>query len=92
MTTVFSGKPARAIQNEFIREMENYPHPLPPYPVQNDLTKYLRQAASKKGNTDYIALWAGQAAALSRSEPAEELIKRIMSQVDQCLSQLAGKN
>ncbi|KFZ40363.1 nitronate monooxygenase family protein [Thermoactinomyces sp. Gus2-1] len=92
MTTVFSGKPARAIQNEFIREMENYPHPLPPYPVQNALTKHLRQAASKKGNKDYMALWAGQAAALSRFEQVEELMQRIMTQVDQCLSQLTGEH
>lgn len=39
-----------------------------------------------------MALWAGQAAALSRFEQVEELMQRIMTQVDQCLSQLAGEH
>lgn len=68
--------------------MEDYPHPLPPYPIQNALTKNLRQTAAKKGTKEYMSLWAGQAASLSRPESAEELIQRIMKQVDQCLVQL----
>lgn len=68
--------------------MENYPYPIPPYPVQNALTKNLRQAASKKGSKEYMSLWAGQAASLSRSESVAELIQRTIDQVDQCLMQL----
>ena len=88
ITSAFSGRPARGIKNTFIQEMEDYPHPLPPYPIQNALTKNLRQTAAKKGTKEYMSLWAGQAASLSRPESAEELIQRIMKQVDQCLVQL----
>lgn len=85
ITTAFSGRPARGINNTFIEEMKNYPYEIPPYPVQNALTRNMRKYASKQGNVEYMSLWAGQAASLSRLESVNELMQRNIQQVNQSL-------
>jgi nitronate monooxygenase len=72
VTEKFSGKPARGLVNRFMKEMERAPQLA--YPAQNKLTGPLRQAAGKAGKADFVAMWAGQGAALSRALPAAELI------------------
>ena len=47
------------------------------FPAQNSVTGKLRQASAKAGKPDFIALWAGQAAPLSRALPAAELIAKL---------------
>jgi nitronate monooxygenase len=62
--------------------------PLAPYPVQNSLTREIRQAAAKAGNADFLSLWAGQGAHLAREMPAGELVAQIMREKDKVVSQL----
>ncbi len=57
-TRGFSGRPARGINNEFIRLMEG--KIVLPFPIQNTLTASLRQLAVKTNNGEYQSLWAGQ--------------------------------
>ena len=73
VTEKFSGKPARGLANRFMREMQNAPQLA--FPAQNSVTGKLRQASAKAGKPDFIALWAGQAAPLSRAVPAGELVR-----------------
>ncbi|HET7670145.1 MAG TPA: nitronate monooxygenase [Burkholderiales bacterium] len=73
ITEKFSGKPARGLVNRFMREMADKPQLA--FPAQNSVTGKLRTASAKAGKPDYVALWAGQAAALSRRMPAAELIQ-----------------
>lgn len=73
ITEKFSGKPARGLANRFIREMQNAPQLA--FPAQNSVTGKLRQASAKAGKPDFVALWAGQAAPLSRALPAAELVR-----------------
>ncbi|HXR59517.1 MAG TPA: nitronate monooxygenase [Burkholderiales bacterium] len=73
ITEKFSGKPARGLANRFIKEMEKAPQLV--FPAQNSITGKLRQASAKAGKPDFVALWAGQAAPLSRALPAAELIR-----------------
>jgi nitronate monooxygenase len=75
ITEKFSGKPARGLVNRFMREMEDKPQLA--FPIQNSITGKLRQASAKAGKPDFIALWAGQGAALSRALPAAELIQKL---------------
>jgi len=75
LTEKFSGKPARGIVNRFMREMQRAPQLA--FPAQAALTAKIRAAAAKTGNPDYIALWAGQAAALARRLPAAELVSAL---------------
>lgn len=83
VTRAFSGKPARGIENQFIREMKAYEAEISPYPIQNALTKPLRNAAKKHGNPEFMSLWAGQAAALSRKGSAAQLTKHLIQDVQQ---------
>lgn len=86
MTEKFSGKPARGLVNRFMKEMERAPQLA--FPVQNRITGPLRQASGKAGKPDFVAMWAGQGAPLSRALPAAELIARLESEMLQALKQL----
>ncbi|OYD09069.1 NAD(P)H-dependent flavin oxidoreductase [Paludifilum halophilum] len=90
ITTAFSGRPARGIKNRFIQEMEHYPDSIPPYPVQNALTKKMRKHASKQGNTEYMSLWGGQAASLARLESADKFMEDLVQQVDRLIEKLSN--
>jgi len=50
----------------------------------------MRQAAAKVGNADYVAMWAGQAAPLSRALPAAELIARLNAETIESIQTLKG--
>jgi nitronate monooxygenase len=88
LTEKFSGKPARGLGNRFMRQMEDKPQLA--FPAQNSVTGKLRQAAAKAGKPDFIALWAGQAAPLSRALPAAELVRRLESELKDALHALKG--
>lgn len=81
ITTGFSGKPARGIQNRFIEQMDQEGSLLP-YPLQNSLTKPLRKAASQQKNTDYMSLWSGQSPRLSQRRSAKDLIGSIVTHME----------
>jgi nitronate monooxygenase len=73
LTRVFSGRYARGIENEFMRQLEPVASDIPAYPIQNALTQDLRAAAAKAGSPDALSLWAGQAVKLARPAKAGEL-------------------
>src|SRR5699024_11235848 len=56
VTPVFSGKRARGIRNEFMKEMEKFASDVPAYPLQNTLTKEIRSDASKQNRLDIMSL------------------------------------
>jgi len=86
VTRAFSGRAARGLANRFTREMSGAP--LAPYPAQNALTRELRAAAARAGDSGLLALWAGQAAPLARELAAGELVGQIMRETDTVLSSL----
>jgi nitronate monooxygenase len=88
LTEKFSGKPARGIANRFMREMAEAPQLA--FPAQNGVTARLRAASVKAGNPDFVALWAGQAAPLSRALPAAELISQLEHELVAALKQSAA--
>ncbi|MGH8702396.1 MAG: NAD(P)H-dependent flavin oxidoreductase [Burkholderiales bacterium] len=90
VTEKFSGKPARAIANRFVREMHEGAAPQLVFPAQNILTGKLRTAAAKTGNPDFVAMYAGQAAPLSRALPAAELVAALEAEALECLDRLTA--
>jgi nitronate monooxygenase len=88
ITERFSGKPARGIANRYMREMRDAP--TLPFPAQNSLTGQLRSAAAKAGKSDFMSLWAGQAAPLARALPAAELVNTLRSETLEALERLQG--
>lgn len=57
-TKGFSGKVARGINNEFVTYMEG--KVVAPYPLQNDLTKAIRAAATAQQRPEFLSLWVGE--------------------------------
>lgn len=80
VTPVFSGKPARGIDNTFIHEMDKYDDTIPSYPIQNQLTNAIRKAAVQNGNANMTHLWSGQSPRLAQAISVDQLIQQILSQ------------
>jgi nitronate monooxygenase len=74
LTRAFSGRRARGIVNEFMREHDAQAPSA--YPQVHHLTAPLRAAARAAGDPEAINLWAGQAYALAQERPAAELVER----------------
>jgi nitronate monooxygenase len=90
VTEKFSGKPARAIANRFMREMRERAAPQLVFPAQNALTVPLRSASAAAGKPDFVALYAGQAASLARAMPAAELVAALEAETLECLDRLSA--
>lgn len=85
ITQAFSGKPARGIKNSFIVEMAQYNGEIPVYPIQNALTRDIRQAAARQNRTEWMSMWAGQASAMCKTLSASELIGKIVDDINRIL-------
>lgn len=75
LTRAFTGRPARALVNEFVRDHPDAPES---YPAVHHLTAPLRAAAAAAGDAERLNLWAGtgwqQARAGSVAEVMAELL------------------
>lgn len=74
LTRAFSGRRARGIVNRF---MVDHPDAPSAYPQLHHVTSPLRAAGRKAGDSDVINLWAGEAFALARAVPAEEVVRTL---------------
>ena len=83
LTRGFSGRLARGVANTATALFESVPPA--PYPLQRILTTPMRAAAAKEGDASRMQLWAGQGVALSRAEPAADLVRRIWSEAEALL-------
>jgi nitronate monooxygenase len=87
VTRAFTGKPARGIVNRFMREFSADAPPA--YPEIHHVTAPLRAAGRRSGDADLVNLWAGQAHALAREEPAAEVVARLMREAREALGSAA---
>jgi nitronate monooxygenase len=92
ITRAFSGRPARGIVNRFMEEMEAADTSIPPFPLQNALTRPLRTAAAKQGRAEFLSLWAGQGVRLARRQSAAELIARLSQETESAIAALAERS
>jgi nitronate monooxygenase len=83
MTRAFSGRLARGLVNQFIRD-----HPDAPaaYPEINNATRPLRAAAAADGDTERMSLWAGQGYRSATEQPAGEIIERLSAAVQRTVN------
>lgn len=86
ITKSFSGRPARGITNRFIRKWEaSGVEPLP-FPLQNAVTRDIRDAASQQNNPEYMSLWAGQGTRmLTANQKAEDIVIEVIRQAKEIL-------
>jgi nitronate monooxygenase len=77
LTKLFSGRPARGILNRYLQESVPMSDAAPAFPHAATLVAPLRAASEKAGSVDYMQLWAGQAAALGKSMPADRFTRKL---------------
>ena len=56
--------------------------PAAAYPVAYDAAKQLHAAASKGGNHEFAAQWAGQGAPLAREMGAAQMVRTLAEELD----------
>lgn len=79
ITRAFTGRPARALRNGFIdRHGSTSPNA---YPAVHHLTRGLRAAAARSGDTDRLHLWAGTGYRSASEGPAAEVVRRLAAGV-----------
>jgi len=58
VTRAFTGKPARGLDNDFIKRMQDAT--VAPYPLQHYLTTAIRKESEEQGNAEYLSMWMGE--------------------------------
>jgi nitronate monooxygenase len=80
ITNVFTGRPARAIVNRFMREVGPMSDVAPKFPLAAATLAPLRAKSEMAGSTDFTPLWSGQAARLGQELPAGKLTKQLAAE------------
>jgi nitronate monooxygenase len=88
LTRAFSGRTARGIVNRFLAD-HSIDAP-PGYPEVHHLTTPLRAHGRAANDPELINLWAGQAHALAREEPAAEITRRLAADARAAIATAAG--
>ncbi|CAM5299503.1 Propionate 3-nitronate monooxygenase OS=Streptomyces tendae OX=1932 GN=GUR47_09645 PE=3 SV=1 [Streptomyces tendae] len=88
LTRAFSGRPARALVNRFLRE--HGPYAPAAYPEVHHLTAPVRRAAAKAGDAQGMALWAGQGHRMARELPAGQLVEVLAAELAAAGTALSG--
>ena len=91
LTSAFSGRYARGIENDFMRQMRPIEAEIPAYPIQNRLTAQLRSAATKAEDTSVMSLWAGQAVKLAEPGDAGALVQRWWAEAKTVAQEVAAR-
>ncbi|XAS66335.1 nitronate monooxygenase [Micrococcaceae bacterium Sec5.7] len=76
LTRAFTGRRARALVNEFLRDHADAPEG---YPAIHHLTAPLRAAAAAAGDSERLNLWAGTGWQNSKAGPVAEVVSGIVS-------------
>lgn len=85
LTSLISGRPARALANRFVGLAAALGDHLPPdYPIAYDAGKALHAVAKAEGEHGFGAQWAGQGAPLARAMPAAELVQVLRMELQSC--------
>lgn len=81
ITEVISGRPARGIVNQWHLLDDSERPVVADYPYTYDLAKQLNDIASKQGNYQYAAFWAGTGVGRIREMSAPELVKTLAEEM-----------
>jgi nitronate monooxygenase len=75
LTRAFSGRTARGIENDFMREHADAPVA---YPQIHHATSPIRSAARAAGDPEFVNLWAGTRHAEARAVPAADVVRALL--------------
>jgi len=76
LTRAFTGRPARALVNRFVREHEDAPLG---YPALHHLTKPIRTAAAAAGDPHALHLWAGRSWRAAADRPVADVLEALLT-------------
>ncbi|GAA4519315.1 nitronate monooxygenase [Brachybacterium paraconglomeratum] len=74
LTRAFTGRPARSLRNGFT---DRHPRGITANPAVHHLTRALRQAAGRSGDTDRMHLWAGTGWRSATTGSAADVIRQL---------------
>ncbi|HDS1737346.1 nitronate monooxygenase [Pseudomonas sp. BP8] len=80
LTNLFTGRPARGINNRIMRELGPMSDLAPRFPLAGGALMPLRAISEAQGSSEFSNLWSGQALRLGRRMPAGELTRQIAGQ------------
>ncbi|HEY1697102.1 MAG TPA: nitronate monooxygenase [Polyangiaceae bacterium] len=83
LTRAFSGRHARAIANAYTDAFGALA--VPPFPAFQGMTRDVRIGAARAGRIEWMQMFAGQNAAMSRDLPAAELVKAVVAEANEAL-------
>jgi len=92
ITNVFTGRPARAVVNRFMREVGPMSDVAPEFPLAAATLAPLRTKSEMTGSADFTPLWSGQSAQLGRELLAAELTKQLAAEALGNLRSLQSKH
>jgi nitronate monooxygenase len=90
ITNVMTGRAARGVVNRAMAEIGPVTAAHPGFPHAAAAFGPLKAAAEKLGRADFTNVWAGQAVALGRDTPAEDLTRALADDARRRLAALAG--
>lgn len=88
LTKVFSGRPARGIQNRYYEQVTKIEEDLPDFPLMNTMTAPLRKASGTNNSPDFVAQWSGQAVGLNRTTTTSELIETLIQETQETIKKI----
>ena len=88
LTKVFSGRPARGLQNRYMGDLSKIEDNLPDFPLMNTLTGPLRKKSAAMNSPDFVAQWSGQAVGLNRKTKTSDLINDLIEETRQAIFRL----
>ncbi|WP_420386357.1 NAD(P)H-dependent flavin oxidoreductase [Roseivirga sp.] len=81
LTNVFTGRMARVIETDFVREID-LSYKIAPFPIQSNFLSDLRETAKQQGNFQYEAFWSGQPSQPIRHKTTSGLFKSLLHEID----------
>lgn len=88
VTRAFTGRPARGLVNRFMLEYDKLAAAA--YPHVHHMTKQLRKAAAQANDPQAMSLWAGQGYRLAKDMPAGEIVRLLVEEVWETITQING--
>jgi nitronate monooxygenase len=88
LTRAFSGRLARGIVNQFMRDHPDAPSA---YPQIHHATSPMRATAREREDPDGFNLWAGQTHSLARRVPAADLVRELSAGAQEALERAAAR-
>jgi nitronate monooxygenase len=85
LTRGFTGRLARGIHNQLLEEMNRSGVAVLPYPLQRALMRNLAVSAQQAGQSEFLALWAGQSAGLAQYPEVTTLLQSLVNGVSEKL-------